>query len=375
MKCRQAKKILSPYIDGELSEAERAALEEHLGSCEACRSEVEALKNISEDLKGIYQEVKAPPDFVDKVMKRIQELEEGKSSRLFQDALPGRPKRWLRVALVGVLVAGVGLGALQYGRTHVGGPLVGAGSYKPATPGTGVIAEKDEGVLPATEVSEGEKAQAPDKDGSTGKVGQPPAQGEGGKAAKEETVQDRTPATVEEKKPGNASPGQGTGEQAKTGTQVAAGRDTGSDQPRAFLSRRRHVRTTWVKVEVDDLASAKVAVAAAAARAGASGLTELWNYQGKETILKGVLPSGAAGEFLDRVAALGTVLEHKQETQDIRAEFDNKVLEYQVLAAKADEESRAMARALERHLEELDGQTLEAGKEVVNVWLKVRQPD
>ncbi|MCG0278935.1 MAG: zf-HC2 domain-containing protein, partial [Thermanaeromonas sp.] len=297
MRCRQARKMLSPYIDDELSDAERAALEEHLNSCEACRSELEALKRISEGLKEIYQEVKAPPDFVDKVMKRIQELEEGKSPRLFQDDLPGYQNRWLRVGLAAVLTVGMGLGILQYGRAHLGNTLTWPSSYKLATPGTKVMAEKDEGGSSGSQVSEVEKVQVPNKDESTGKPGHAPVEGEPGRVEKQETVQGRTHATVEEKKPGNATAGQELREQAKTDTRVAAGQDTGAYQPKTFLSKSRHVRTTMVKVEVDDLASAKAAVAAAAARAGAAGVTELWDYQNKEIMLKVVLPSATAGEF------------------------------------------------------------------------------
>lgn len=372
MRCRQARKMLSPYIDDELSDAERAALEEHLNSCEACRSELEALKRISEGLKEIYQEVKAPPDFVDKVMKHIQELEEGKSSRLFQDDLPGYQNRWLRVGLVAVLTVGMGLGILQYGRTHAGNTQMWPSSYKLATPGTEVMAEKDEGGSSGSQVSEVEKVQVPNKDESTGKPGHASVEGEPSGIEKQGTVQGRTPATVEEKKPGNATAGQELREQAKTDTRVAAAQDTGTYEPKAFLSRSRHVRTTMVKVVVDNLPYAKEVVAVLAEKAGAERPREVWVYQQEETILRVVLPTGSTAQFLEKVGKLGKEVDREKETVDVTAEFDRKLLEYQELAGKQDTESLVRAKALERQLEDLDRETLEAGKEVVNVWLKLR---
>jgi len=365
MKCRQAKKLLSPYIDDELGDAERAALEKHLACCDACRSEVEELRRISESLKGIYREVKAPPDLVDKIMKRIQELEEGKSSRLVGDNSSWYQGWWLKAAAVAALAAGVGLGALQYSRTHTG-----SAAWPGYQAGTEVTAEKDGVTLPTTQVSDAEKVQVANKDEHNVRAERLPGQGEFSKLEKPQIPQVRTSAAVE--KPKNAIREQELGEESKVASQLATSQVTVPYEPKAFLSKNRHVRVTWLKVGVDDLVAAKIGVAAAAAGAGANGLGELWVYQDKEVILKVTLPSTSTGEFLDRVASLGKVLERRQEVEDITGEFNNKVLEYQVLAAKKDEESRVAAEALERHLEELDTQTLEAGNEVVNVWLKLR---
>lgn len=44
MKCEEIKELLSEYVDGELSAADAASVEEHLAGCEACRAELEALR-------------------------------------------------------------------------------------------------------------------------------------------------------------------------------------------------------------------------------------------------------------------------------------------------------------------------------------------
>jgi len=44
MKCEEIKELFSEYVDGELSAADAASVEQHLAGCEACRAEFEALR-------------------------------------------------------------------------------------------------------------------------------------------------------------------------------------------------------------------------------------------------------------------------------------------------------------------------------------------
>ncbi len=41
MKCSKAHKLISPYIDGELSERDMKTLEDHMKVCHKCRTEFE----------------------------------------------------------------------------------------------------------------------------------------------------------------------------------------------------------------------------------------------------------------------------------------------------------------------------------------------
>jgi len=70
MKCEEVARLLSLYLDGEVSEAERAGIEGHLDSCEKCRSEVETLRKTIALVKSLPP-VKAPADFTAGVMKGI----------------------------------------------------------------------------------------------------------------------------------------------------------------------------------------------------------------------------------------------------------------------------------------------------------------
>ena len=78
MMCEKYPEMISAYIDGELSEEEKAELEAHLNICEDCRSAFEIYREISE---GIALDLEEPPeDFADNVMSRIA-AEEGKKRR------------------------------------------------------------------------------------------------------------------------------------------------------------------------------------------------------------------------------------------------------------------------------------------------------
>lgn len=377
MRCRQAKKLLSPYIDDELRDEVRSSLEKHLESCDACRAELDALKKISRGLKELYQQVKAPPGFVDSVMKCIEELEEGKSPRRLPVVSPSYITRWRLVALVAVIAVGMGLGALQYGRANTGSLTAWRNSGSPPVPGTVVVTESGDGVPAAGEkMSGGEQEQAAAMPGNSGMGKKVPDGDRPGTEEKQVKTRPETPAPNSERSTGDSPLGNTAAEQqprvvGNTDTRVAAGQENGS-QPRVFLSRGRHIRTTMVKVEVDNLPYAKEVVAVLAEKAGAERTGEVWVYQQEEAILRAVLPTGSTGQFLEKVLKLGKEVDRDSGTVDITDEFNRKTVEYQELLGKKDSESQALVKALERQLQDLDRETLEAGKEVVNVWLKLR---
>ncbi|GFN21826.1 zf-HC2 domain-containing protein [Thermanaeromonas sp. C210] len=371
MKCRQAKKLLSPYLDDELRAKEKAALEEHLTGCPACQAELERLRKISEGLKGIYREVKPPPDFLDRVMARIEEIEKGGAYHPAE----GKARRlggWRKFALAAALTASVGLFILHYSRTGTGsGPSMWPGPYNTAAPGTTVIAENHGGAPAGGKPSAGEQEQAVGTAADSNAVERVRAGGVPGEPEKKASGQDGSPGAAAEKKHVSAAAGQKPREQGESGNRIASGEEV-TARPQAFLSRNRHVRTTTVKVEVDNLPYAKEIVAVLAEKAGAGRPQEVWVYQQEEAILRAVLPADSTAQFLEKVVKLGKEIDRERETVDITAGFDRKLLEYQELVGRKDSASLAMARVLEQQLKDLDRETLEAGNEVVNVWLKLR---
>jgi anti-sigma factor RsiW len=58
--CAEVELLAEPYLDGEFEEAERAAVEAHLASCDACRSRVAATQSIRSALRAKLKEALAP---------------------------------------------------------------------------------------------------------------------------------------------------------------------------------------------------------------------------------------------------------------------------------------------------------------------------
>lgn len=70
MKCSKAHKLISPYIDGELTEPDTKTLEDHMKVCHKCRTEFEEEK----ELYNLFANVdgfKAPYGFHTRVMANI----------------------------------------------------------------------------------------------------------------------------------------------------------------------------------------------------------------------------------------------------------------------------------------------------------------
>ena len=68
--CEQIREELSAYLDGELSEQDRSALDTHLRACEACREMLEELKGVSATISDLPR-AKAPVSLLTKVKNDI----------------------------------------------------------------------------------------------------------------------------------------------------------------------------------------------------------------------------------------------------------------------------------------------------------------
>ena len=71
--CDGYSEMISAYVDGELTDAETAALEEHLKTCEECWSALNAYREIALAISEDYEEV--PPGFAEGVMQRVDNAE------------------------------------------------------------------------------------------------------------------------------------------------------------------------------------------------------------------------------------------------------------------------------------------------------------
>lgn len=70
MKCSKAHKLISPYLDGELTERDMKTLEDHMMFCDKCRKEYEEGKELH-NLFANADKFKAPYGFHTRVMANI----------------------------------------------------------------------------------------------------------------------------------------------------------------------------------------------------------------------------------------------------------------------------------------------------------------
>jgi hypothetical protein len=107
MNCEQVLEMLSQFHDCELSRADRAGVEIHLGGCPACASELATLAELSEMVRATT-EPEAPPDLWGKIARRMGGR--GAVRRLGHLRL----RSWRAAAAAAILLALVGVGWLSY---------------------------------------------------------------------------------------------------------------------------------------------------------------------------------------------------------------------------------------------------------------------
>jgi|GEM_PF-5123102 len=119
MECKVAQELLNAYIDGELAEAERDQLDDHLRSCPQCADELAELQAVIALCRNL-PEVEPPAFFREQLYRRLTtELEQERKS-LWQSVLTWARRRTYRsvtaaLASVLILIFSVnGIVALQY---------------------------------------------------------------------------------------------------------------------------------------------------------------------------------------------------------------------------------------------------------------------
>ena len=70
MKCRDIRKLLSPYLEGELEEQKKGALEVHLKGCPVCRKELTLLEAAIQSVRDL-DEVAPPANLLAKINEEL----------------------------------------------------------------------------------------------------------------------------------------------------------------------------------------------------------------------------------------------------------------------------------------------------------------
>ena len=102
--CREYEGLISAFIDGEITEPERAKLMEHMAACPACQSYFDDQIAIHDALTGL--EAQAPANFSEQVMARVRATPQERPQEEKRIVFPSW-RRWAALAACCALAAGV----------------------------------------------------------------------------------------------------------------------------------------------------------------------------------------------------------------------------------------------------------------------------
>ena len=74
MKCKEARKFISPYIDNELSQTDKPAFTAHIETCAVCEQELEETKSLDHMFEA-SERFSAPVGLATRVMAGVEETE------------------------------------------------------------------------------------------------------------------------------------------------------------------------------------------------------------------------------------------------------------------------------------------------------------
>src|SRR5215510_4406952 len=104
MQCEEVRPRLEAYIDGELAEAERVLLREHLSGCAACSPEAAALERLRDNIRQSAPVYRAPAGLRSQIRDAIRREEASRSPAALR--APG----WLAYAASLLLAVAIGSG-------------------------------------------------------------------------------------------------------------------------------------------------------------------------------------------------------------------------------------------------------------------------
>jgi predicted anti-sigma-YlaC factor YlaD len=94
MKCSEVRKLLSAYLDAEVSEKDSRFIEEHIASCAACKTELDELSSVTRVIDSI-EDIKVNPYFSIRLKRVIGDTET-------KQVIPAPILDWIRRAVVPV---------------------------------------------------------------------------------------------------------------------------------------------------------------------------------------------------------------------------------------------------------------------------------
>ena len=107
--CERVRELLDFYMDRELNGSETAQVSEHLSSCEACKSELDARTSTRERLRSAARSINASPELRDRISRTIRSTPAGTHHR---------PVRWTMSIAAAIALAVLG-GGIAYQLGHL----------------------------------------------------------------------------------------------------------------------------------------------------------------------------------------------------------------------------------------------------------------
>lgn len=404
MKCREARQLFYPWLDGEVAEEEARRLQEHLRECPACAGELADWQAITLALRGMSRAVAPPEGFSAQVMSRLKESAgplPGAGRRKDATRRVWTPRSWWQglsgtwrkgvaaAAAVVILLAGSASFAARYWWPPAGikGPamVVDNSGQGEQTPGNGsaiVKTDKPGGDVPANPNNEprenqtpGERENAPgeprdriDKaNNDDNRFHEPAAPGRAANGGEQKSRPEQSRQSDSK---------QGVAIAANTGQSGSSKAGSGGAvEPRVFLNQTRTIESTLLKVQVADLQATKKTLLAAAGDSSCQSFGRQRVDGHAVEILRFVIPVERATHFTATATGLGRVLDRQQQSQDISQQFASTLDRYRALIARYNQTTdKAEAEALERQIKSLEQQLAawdrEAGRQVVVVWLQ-----
>lgn len=345
MDCRNALLLISPHLDGMLSNEDDAALAEHLAGCEACARELALGRRLSVALREIGREdIQAPTELGALVMAKLR-TQRGKSLAW----LPAAWRSAIAAAAAILLIAGGSAGVATGLRIADVGKMIGL-----TTPAPPVNVDTGGGVSVTEKAPVGETSppnastQNPNDSGVTDGVQQGnPVDGTKGNSEDSPNINDNN-----------------------TGQTTAAPSVEGH---RAFLASELKIRSTVLRVAVEDLAEARAKAVSMAAGAGA--LAQVFPEGKKDVMMRITVPSDYAPQLVSDLARTGSLINREDGSSDVTSSYNETVVQYNDLQSRKstarDAEEKRQLEAQAASCEQLlDVWQSDAGKRVITLWLE-----
>ncbi len=345
MRCDEVNLLILSYLDGALSEYDEAMLSEHLAGCEACDRELALDRRLSVALREMGgEDIQAPPELSALVMAKLR-TQRGKSLTW----LPAAWRSAIAAAAAILLIAGGSTGIATGLRIADIGKMIGL-----TTPVPLVNVDTSSGVSVTEKAPVGEPSLP---DAST----QNPNNNSVTDGVQQGNPVDSTRENGEDAPNINDN---------NTGTTVAVIPIEGT---RAFLASELKIRSTILRVAVEDLNEARAKSVAMAAGAGAS--TQVFPEGKKDVMMRITVASDYAPQLVSDLARTGSLINREDGSSDVTSSYNETVVQYNDLQSRKstarDAEEKRQLEAQAASCEQLlDAWQSDAGKRVITLWLE-----